>query len=104
MPASVAEICQHISTLIQAIPQAAPSDDYCAALTTDVGSLQPSRGALEAACRNLRRSALYRSKIPEVLAAVREAGMMYDAALRAIDELPTQITRAESLMSNKNKR
>jgi hypothetical protein len=30
--------------------------------------------------------AMFRPKIPEVLAAVREAGIMYKTALRAIDE------------------
>jgi hypothetical protein len=29
---------------------------------------------------------MFRPKIPEVLAAVREAGIMYKTALRAIDE------------------
>ena len=61
------------------------------------GSLQPSRGALEAACRWLRTTAMFRPKIPEVLAAVREAGIMYKTALRAIDELPGQIEGAECL-------
>jgi hypothetical protein len=61
----------------------------------DVGSLQPSRGALEAACRWLRTTAMFRPKIPEVLAAVREAGIIYEKALRALDELPGQIARAE---------
>ena len=60
-----------------------------------VGSLQPSRGALEAACRWLRTTAMFRPKIPEVLAAVREAGIIYEKALRALDELPGQIARAE---------
>ena len=61
----------------------------------DVGSLQPSRGALEAACRWLRTTAMFRPKISEVLAAVREAGLMYETALRPLDELPGQIARAE---------
>jgi hypothetical protein len=61
----------------------------------DVGSLEPSRGALEAAGRRLRTTAMFRPKIPEVLAAVREAGIMYETALRAINELPAQIARAE---------
>jgi hypothetical protein len=34
-------------------------------------------------------------QISEVLAAVREAGIMYETALRALDELPGQIARAE---------
>jgi hypothetical protein len=38
---------------------------------------------------------MFRPKIPEVLEAVREAEIMYAAALRAIDELPGQIARAE---------
>jgi hypothetical protein len=37
---------------------------------------------------------MYRPKIPEVLNAVREAAIMYEAAERAIDELPGLIARA----------
>jgi hypothetical protein len=94
-PATVVEVCECVAALIQSIPQADPADGYSAALTMDVGSLQPSRGALEAACRRLRTTAMFRPKIPEVLAATREAGIMYEMALRAIDELPGQIARAE---------
>ena len=68
------------------IPQGDPADSYSAALTMDVGSLQPSRGALEAACRWLRTTPMFRPKISEVLAAVREAGIMYETALRALDD------------------
>jgi hypothetical protein len=94
-PATVAEVCECVASLIQSIPQGEPADGYSASLTMDVSSLQPSRGALEAACRRLRTTAMFRPKIPEVLAAVREAGIMYAAALRAIDELPRRISRAE---------
>jgi hypothetical protein len=98
-PATVAEICERIAGLIQSIPQTDPADGYSASLTMDVGSLRPSRGALEAACRRLRTTSMFRPKIPEVLAAVREAGAIYAAALRAIDELPQQIVHAESARS-----
>jgi hypothetical protein len=94
-PATVGEVCERIAALIQSIPQGDPADGYSAALTMDVGGLQPSRGALEIACRRLRTTAMFRPKIPEVLAAVREAGIMYAAALRATDELPRRISRAE---------
>jgi hypothetical protein len=67
----------------------------------DVGHLQPSRGALEAACRRLRTTAMYRPKISEVLSAVREAGIVYEMAIRALDELPGQIVRAERQRSSK---
>jgi hypothetical protein len=84
-----------VSGLIQSLPQCEPAEGYSTALTTDVGSLQPSWGAVEAACRQLRTTATFRPKIPEVLAAVREAGAVYETALRALDELPGQIARAE---------
>jgi hypothetical protein len=64
------------------IPQGEPAAAYSAALTVNVGSLQPSRGALEAACQRLRTTSMYRPKIAEVLAAVREAGLVYEAAAR----------------------
>jgi hypothetical protein len=38
---------------------------------------------------------MFRPKIPELLAAVHEAGIMYAAALRAIEKLPRRIHRAE---------
>jgi hypothetical protein len=94
-PATVAEVCDRIALLIDSTSQRDPEDGYSGALTTDVGSVQPSRGALEAACRRLRTTAIFRPKIPEVLDAVREAGAVYAAALRALDELPGQIARAE---------
>jgi alkanesulfonate monooxygenase SsuD/methylene tetrahydromethanopterin reductase-like flavin-dependent oxidoreductase (luciferase family) len=94
-PATLVELGECIETLIQSIPQGDPAGGYSTALTMDVGSLQPSRGALEAACRWLRTAAMFRPKISEVLAAVREAGIMYETALRAIDQLPGQIARAE---------
>ena len=100
-PATVAEVCEHIVVFIQSTPQGEPADGYSAALTTDVGSLQPSRGALEAGCRRLRTTAMFRPKIPEVLAAVREAGIMYETALRALDELPGQIARAEHALQQR---
>jgi hypothetical protein len=97
--ATVGEICERIAGLIRSNPQGDPTDGYSADLTTDVGSLQPSCGALEGACRRLRTTALYRPKICEVLDAVREAGAMYEAAVRAIDALPEQIGRAEGARS-----
>jgi hypothetical protein len=48
-PATVAEVCDRIALLIDSTSQRDPEDGYSGALTTDVGSLQPSRGALEAA-------------------------------------------------------
>jgi hypothetical protein len=98
-PATVAEICERIAGLIQSIPQGDPPEGYSADLTKDVGSLQPSRGGLEAACRRLRATSLYRPKICEVLEAVREAGAMYQAAMRAVDKLSAQIARAENTRS-----
>jgi len=97
-PATVGEVCQRIDGLIQSMPQSEPADGYSAALTMDVGGLRPSRGALEAACRRLRTTAMFRPKIPEVLEAVREAGLMYEAALRAVDQLPGLIARAEHMI------
>ena len=94
-PATLVELGECIETLIQSISQGDPAGGYCTTLTMDVGSLEPSRGALEAAGRRLRTTAMFRPKIPEVLAAVREAGIMYETALRAIDELPAQMARAE---------
>jgi hypothetical protein len=94
-PATLVELGECIQTLIQSIPQSDPAGGYSATLTMDVGSLEPSRGALEAAGRRLRTTAMFRPKISEVLAAVQEAGIMYETALRAIDELPGQIARAE---------
>ena len=82
-PSTLVELGERIAALIQSVPQGDPANAYSAALTMDVGSLQPSRGALEAACRWLRTTAMFRPKIPEVLAAVREAGIMYKTALRA---------------------
>ena len=53
-----------------------PADSYSAALTMDVGSLQPSRGALEAACRWLRATAMFRPKIWRRVRARERARMV----------------------------
>ena len=63
-PATVAEVCERVDELIQSIPQGEPAEGYSAALAMDVGSLQPSRGAIEAACRRLRTTAMFRPKSP----------------------------------------
>jgi hypothetical protein len=94
-PATLVELGERIAALIQSIPQGDPADGYSAALTMDVGSLQPSRGGLEVACQRLRTTATFRPKIPEVLAAVRDGIAMYGGALRALNELPELIARAE---------
>jgi hypothetical protein len=44
----------------RALKQFRPADSYSAALTMDVGTLEPSRGALEAACHRLRTGAIQR--------------------------------------------
>jgi hypothetical protein len=102
-PATLVELGERITALVQSIPHGEPPDGYCAALTIDVGSLEPSRGALEAACRWLRTSAMFRPKIPEVLAAVREAGILYEAASGATDELQGQIARAQLARADQRK-
>src|SRR4030081_713626 len=61
-PATLVELGECIETLIQASPQGAPAGGYSTALTMDVGSRQPTRGALEAACRWLRTAAKFRPK------------------------------------------
>src|SRR5262245_39677076 len=55
----------------------------------------PCTGALEAASRLPAHQLPIARGIPEVLAAVREAGRMHEAALRAIDDRPGLIARAE---------
>jgi hypothetical protein len=67
--------------------QGDPLPGYSATLIKDLGDLQPSRGA-RGCLPGLRTTTMYRPKIPEVLAAVREASAVYDAAVRALDELP----------------
>jgi hypothetical protein len=94
-PATVADICEGIEGLIQSIPHGEPTEGYSAALTLDVGSLQPSRGGLEIACRKLRTTCMRRPTIPDVLAAVREGIAVYEAARRALEELPSLIVRAQ---------
>jgi hypothetical protein len=61
-PATLVELGECIETLIQSISQGDPAGSYCTTLTMDVGSLEPSRGALEAACRWLRTAAMFRPR------------------------------------------
>jgi hypothetical protein len=98
-PATVAEVCERIDGLIESIPHGEPADGYSAALTMDVGGLQPSRGGLEIACRKLRITCMRRPTIPDVLAAVREGIAVYEAAQRALEELPNLIKRSQKQRS-----
>jgi hypothetical protein len=81
--------------MIQSIPQGEPPEAYSRALAIDVGSLQPNRGGLEIGCRKLRTTSTFRPKLPEVISAVREGIKVYEAASRALNDLPGQIARAE---------
>jgi hypothetical protein len=95
-PATLQDLAEGITSLIQSTSHSDPADGYSRALVVDVGSMQPSRGALDVACRRLGTTTMFRPSIPEVLAAVREAKILYETALRSLGELPDKIARGEA--------
>jgi hypothetical protein len=95
-PATHEDIAANIAAMIGSNPHGGQvvGEVYGPLIVADVGALEPSKGAIEAACRKLRTNSEWLPKIPELLAAVREAEQVYTAARRALNELPGIIARA----------
>ncbi len=97
-PATAYELAGFIGMMLAGNPQSAKhqgGDQYATILVADISALSPSVGAIETGCRKIRTTSPWLPKIPDVLDAVREAGSMYAAAVRAADELPVLIARAQ---------
>lgn len=78
---------------------------YGIMLVADVGSLQPSRRAIELACRGLRtkRHSSFFPAIPEVLDAVRAAEEFFHRARDAYKELPHLIASGRAQLEHRRR-
>ena len=105
--ATAIEINQHLAVLVGCMAgQKLDMRLYSAALVEDVGALQPSIGALEAACRHLRRTCTFVPTIAECLQAIRDRQKAFDgfsakAATFAknVETLPLRIAEAKASAS-----
>ena len=100
-PATRREISEHIAMLLVCLPGAKDdAEEFAKALTLDVASQHPSIGALEAACRRLRRTLHFRPKIVEMLEALAEAEQRISYARKTIEELPALIDKAKTALTD----
>jgi hypothetical protein len=94
-PATHDDIAYQLAALVAAFPNSRADELYGRILVADVGALQPSVGAIGAACRELRRSSKFLPAIAEVCAALADAERTFRLALERIDELPPRIAEAK---------
>lgn len=99
-PATEAEIAKELGKLILSDPRDDIADPhiYVPALEEDVGSLAPSRYAIEAGCRKLRRNLRFRPKISEVYLAVKDADEVFQKAVIGLKCLGSQIEDAKEYL------
>jgi hypothetical protein len=103
-PATIDEIRKHIVLLLDSNPRAQRlTESFGDLVESDIGSLQPSRGAIEAACRSLRVTPRPEFKpvpdIPEIIEAVKAKQMTLEMSLRALDGMPKSIDEARTTLA-----
>lgn len=105
-PATTGEITAHIVNLIASDPRddIAEPDLYIRNMEQDLGSLGPSRFAIEAGCRKIRRTLRFRPKIAEVYAAVQEAEKAFQSMAGYLQVLPERLARAEAELAESEAR
>lgn len=99
-PATIDEIRKHIVLLLDSNPRAQRlTESFGDLVESDVGALQPSRGAIEAACRHLRTTPRPEFKpvpdIPEIVDTVKAKQMRLERACELIDAMPAKIAEAQ---------
>jgi hypothetical protein len=89
-PASKVQIANHLALLLKSFPNAGKdnAEVFGRMLCEDVGAQQPTIGALEAACRVLRRTSRFIPTISEALAALAEAEASQAETIRTLAGLP----------------
>jgi hypothetical protein len=94
-PVTREDIAKHIILLIACFP-GNREPVFGRMLCEDVGALQPSVGALESACRDLRRTSKFMPAICEVIEAVRLAEGRIKWAGRRLANIPKLVDEAKS--------
>jgi len=101
-PATCREVREHLAILMGCLAGSkADAEVFGRMLVIDVGALSPSIGALEAACRNLRRTSTFTPSIAEVLQALTEAEKQLTGARWRLEQLPRLIAEAESRLQQR---
>lgn len=98
-PATVDEIRKHIVLLLDSNPRAQRlTESFGDLVESDVGALEPSKGAIEAACRHLRTNPRPEFKpvpdIPEIVDMVKMKQGSFERAADLIDRMPAKIEEA----------
>ena len=94
-PATSLEISQHLTILLGSLTGSkADPKTFAKMLKVDVVAAQPSIGALEAACRKLRRTKTFVPSIAELLEALEEAKTQMRVSRFHLERLPGTIERA----------
>jgi hypothetical protein len=85
--------------LVGAFPNSKADALFARLLVSDVGALQPSRGAIDAACRRLRRTFKFLPSIAEVCEAIDFAEKYtFRDALEYLEELPRRVIAGKQTM------
>jgi hypothetical protein len=96
-PASRAQIGSELGNLVTCYPYAGKRslEGYGRHLVEDIIEMQPTRFALERACRELRRTSKFLPAISEVIEAVEDAEERLELHAKALRRLAEAIPRSE---------
>jgi hypothetical protein len=94
-PASKVQIANHLGLLVKSFPNVGKGDIeiYGKILPHDVAAQRPTVGAIEAACRHLRRTARFIPTIAEVISALSDAEGAQRDLTRVLEDLPHHRSR-----------
>jgi hypothetical protein len=105
-PATHDDVADALESLVGAFPNSKADALFGRLLVADVGALRPSRGALDAACRRLRRTFKFLPAIAEICDAIDHAEKYtYRNALDYLEKLPRKLAAGkEAFMKYSDKK
>jgi len=99
-PATSGEIAYYLGIMIACMAgRKVDSETYAVAAHEDVCAASPTVGAVEAACRKIRRSSTFLPDVATILAAVSEAECAYAASARALRAFPGIVAGIDDLIA-----
>jgi hypothetical protein len=99
------QISSQVAVLVAAFPQAGKADSaYGRILCEDVGAQEPSVGALDIACRKLRRNGRFLPIVGEVLEVLAKAEDDLEKVTERLRALPKYLSDVRSLLDREMKR
>ena len=97
------DLIVHLCSLVKSFPNPDADEVFGRLLYKDVAALEPTRGALEAGCRRLRRTHKFpRLPIADVCDAVGLAEWTFKLAARHFQELPARIAAARNELARQS--